>query len=146
MKRHLELSLRQLEATSLSQATGFNQVQVGKFYNNLKQLKIEKNIPVGRIYNVDESRISTVTKATNQIVASKGMKQVGKLTSSERGKTITIVCAINVQENFIPPFFIFPHKRLVSALLYDTPHGAKGITSSSGWTDGKIFQAWLQHF
>ena len=146
MKRHPELSLCQLEAISLSWATGFNQVQVGKFYNNLKQLKTEKNIPVARIYNVDESGISTVTKATNQIVASKGMKQVGKLTSSERGKIITIICAINAQGNFIPPFFIFPCKRLVPALLYGATHGAKGITSSSGWTDGKIFQAWLQHF
>ena len=146
LKRHLELSLRQLEVIFLSRATGFNQVQVVKFYNNLKQLKTEKNIPVARIYNVDESGISTVTKATNQIVASKGMKQVGKLTSSERGKIITIICAMNAQENFIPPFFIFPCKRLVPALLYGASHGAKDITSSSGRTDGKIFQAWLQHF
>ena len=139
LKRHPELSLHQPEATSLPQATGFNQVQVGKFYNNLKQLKTEKNIPVARIYNVDESGISTVTKATNQIVASKRMKQVGKLTSSERGKTITIICAMNAQGNFIPPFLFFLCKRLVPALLYGAPRGAKGITSSSGWTDEKIF-------
>ena len=126
MKRYPELSLRQPEATSLLRATGFNQVQVGKFYNNLKQLKTEKNIPVARIYNVDESGISTVTKATNQIVASKEMKQVGKLSSSERGKIIAIICAMNTQENFIPPFFIFPHKKLVPALLYGAPNGAKG--------------------
>ena len=76
LKRHPELSLHQPEATFLLRAIGFNQVQVGKFYDNLKQLKTEKNIPVDKIYNMNESGISTVTNVTNQIVATKGMKQV----------------------------------------------------------------------
>ena len=101
MKRHPELSLRQPEATFLLRAIGFNQVQVGKFYDNLKQLKTEKNIPVDKIYNVNESGISTVTKVTNQIVATKGMKQVGKLISSEKVKTKTIICAMNAQGKLI---------------------------------------------
>ena len=101
LKRHPELSLCQPKATFLSRAIGFNQVQVGKFYDNLKQLKTEKNIPVDRIYNVDESGISTVTKATNQIVATKRMKQVQKLTSSEKVKTKTIICAMNAQGKLI---------------------------------------------
>ena len=57
--------------------------------------------------HVDKSAISTVTRATNRIIATKGMKQVGKLTSSERGKIIAIICAINAQENFIPLFSSF---------------------------------------
>ena len=30
--------------------------------------------------------------------------------------------------------------------MNDAPQGAKGFTTDSGWTDGKIFYEWLVHF
>jgi hypothetical protein len=38
LRIHKTISLRTPEATSLSRATGFNRVQVGKFYNLLKSV------------------------------------------------------------------------------------------------------------
>ena len=43
LRIHKTISLRTPEATSLSRATGFNRVQVGKFYDLLKSvLETEK--------------------------------------------------------------------------------------------------------
>ena len=62
LQRHQTISLRTPEATSLSRATGFNRVEVGKFYNLLKPFLETKKIPPSRIYNMDESGLSTVQK------------------------------------------------------------------------------------
>ena len=116
LKRHPELLLRQFE-----------------------------NIPFDRIYQVNKSGIGTVTKATNRIVATKGMKQVGKLASCQRGRNITIICAMKVQENFIPLFFLFPRKRMILALMYGVPLRSNRHHFFIWMNRWKIFQAWLQH-
>ena len=145
LKRHPELSLRQPEATSVARATGFNKIQVARFYSLLKGLIEENDIPAEKIFNIDETGMSTVQKP-GKIIAQKGLKQVGKLTSAERGKTVNAICCMNSLANFIPPLFIFPCKRMNPLLMNDAPLGAKGCVSTSGWTDGNIFLEWLMHF
>ena len=94
---------------------------------------------------MDESGLTAVHKP-GRIVAKKGQKQVGKVTSGEKGKTITIVCAVNAAGRFIPPFMIFRRKNMSQLLLKDGPLGTDGAASPSGWTDSDIFIKWLQHF
>jgi len=56
LSRYPELSLRKPEATSMSRLTGFNKIQVGRFFDLLKgQLSKAK-----QIYNIDETGISMV--------------------------------------------------------------------------------------
>jgi len=43
---------------------------------------------------MDESGLTVVHKP-RKVLAKKGMKQVGKVTSGEKGETTTIVCAVN---------------------------------------------------
>ena len=139
------MSLRQLEPTSIARATGFNKTQVDRFYNLLKELIEQNEISPEKIFNVDESGMNTVQKPS-KIIAKKGLKQVGKLTSAEHGKTVTAICYIDSLGNFIPPLFIFPHKQMTPLLMNDAPLGAKGCVSISGWTDSDIFVEWLMHF
>lgn len=54
------LSIRAPEGCSAARASGFNKVQVSKFYDNLKQLYIDYGFGPERIFNMDESGISTV--------------------------------------------------------------------------------------
>ena len=58
-----ELSLRQPESTSLARATGFNKVQVNKFFNLLKQIISDSNIAPDKIFNMDETGMSTVQRS-----------------------------------------------------------------------------------
>ena len=60
MARHKdELSLRTPEATSTACARGFNAVSVGKFFTLLEQLQALHSFIPDRIYNVDETSVST---------------------------------------------------------------------------------------
>ena len=62
-----------------------------------------------KIFNADKTGVSVVHKNKFKVLASKGKKQVGKLTSGERGKTITVLLCVNASgDQFIPPLFIFP--------------------------------------
>ena len=91
-----------------------------------------------------------------RLIAKKGHKQVWKITSSERGKTVTILCSMNVHGRHIPPFMIFPRKKMNDHLLLGSPPGTvvvptgSGCTDSgwtdSGRTDSTVFIQWLKHF
>ena len=145
LKCHPELSLWQPEATSIARAAGFNRVQVTRFFDLLKEIRLRNEIQPERTFNVDETGISNVQKPT-KIIAKRGSKQVDKITSAERGKTITVVCAMNATGTYIPPMFIFPRKRMVNTLMRGSPHGSEGHASPSGWIDSKLFMQWLKHF
>ena len=94
---------------------------------------------------MDETGVSTVQKP-GKIVATKGARLVGKVTSGERGQTVTAICGMNAAGMYIPPMFIFPRKRMVDSLMNGSPPQSVGYCSANGWTDSSLFLQWLQHF
>ncbi|GBN58006.1 hypothetical protein AVEN_79183-1 [Araneus ventricosus] len=71
--RH-NLSVRNPEQCSVARAMGFNEVQVTRFYNNLKSCCLEKKLPAHRKFNMDETGVSTVPNRTPKVVTPKGRK------------------------------------------------------------------------
>jgi hypothetical protein len=109
MRRHPELSLRTSESTSLQRAVGFNRPQVDRFFDKLEELQKKHSFPPGRIFNADETGVSAVHENVLKVLSVKGKKQVGKLTSGERGRNVTVLLCINAAgDHFIPPLFVFP--------------------------------------
>ncbi|KAJ4442727.1 hypothetical protein ANN_04318 [Periplaneta americana] len=82
----------------------------------------------------------------SKVLSSKGKRQVGKLTSGERGKNITLMFAMNPTGHFIPPLFIFPRQRTNDRLMLGAPEESVTFAQGSGWMNGKIFLPWLKHF
>lgn len=112
LKRNPSIALRTPEPTSVARARGFNRPQVERFFNLLGEQYQKYNIDATRVYNMDETGISTTTNKPPKILLVCGKKQVGIISSAERGKTTTVICCCNAAGSFIPPFFIFARERM----------------------------------
>ena len=144
-RRHPELSLRTPEPTSIGRAVGFNRVQVGRFYDILQETYEKQHIDQSHIWNVDETGLTAVHRP-GKVIARRGQRQVGKITSGEKGKTVTAICAMNAAGCYIPPTLIFPRVNMNDRLLRGAPPHTLGLTSKSGWVDSNLFKKWFDHF
>ncbi|KAK7011209.1 flocculation protein FLO11 [Biomphalaria glabrata] len=145
LTRHPRLSIRKPQSFSISRLVGFNRPQVSAFFTIYMNLLNCHNFTPDKIWNMDETGISTVQKPV-KIIGSKGTRQVGRVTSAERGQTVTVLCAMNAAGTYIPPIFIFPRKRMVDSLMNGCVPASKGLCTPSGWTDSECFINWLKHF
>ena len=143
--RYHDLSIRVPQGTNLSRAVAFNRPKVQQFFDVYKELLTEVSGTPSRIWNMDETGITNVQRPS-KIIATKGQRTVGKMTSGERGSTVTVICAMSAAGAFSPPMFIYPRKRMIAALLNGAPPQSVGYTSATGWTDSNLFINWLEHF
>lgn len=93
----------------MNRVTAFNKEQVSLFFKNLEQVLTKYECKESRIFNLDETGITT-TQKSGKILTEKGLKQVGFITSWERGKNTTVVCAFSASGFYVPPMFIFARK------------------------------------
>ncbi|XP_065124996.1 uncharacterized protein [Paramisgurnus dabryanus] len=145
MKRNPRLSVRSPQATSLSRATSFNRANVELFFNRLREVIDKNGFDGSDIWNVDETSVTTV-QAPSRVVARRGVKQVGAMTSGERGTLVSVAYAVQALGNTIPPFFVFPRKNFKDHFVQSGPLGSAGSANSSGWMQEEDFLSFLVHF
>ena len=145
LRRHPTISIRSPEATSIGRAVGFNKPSVDKFFDVYRTELLKDQFTADRVWNVDETGLSAV-HTPGKILAKRGQKQVGKITSGEKGQTMTVVCCVSACGVYIPPMMIFKRQRMTEILLKGSPPGTIGGASANGWIDSELFVRWLKHF
>lgn len=75
LKRFPEIKLRQPEGTSLNRISSFNKEAVGTFYSNLQILMQKFKFEPNRIYNMDETGVTTVQAKCPKVYGAKGAKK-----------------------------------------------------------------------
>ena len=139
-----KLSIRAPEATSMARATAFNKPMVDQFYDNLSSVLDTYMFDAKDIYNTDEVGCTTV-QIPSKVVAQKGKKQVGSITSAERGDLVTVVYTICASGNVLPPLFIFPRVNYRDHFIRGSPPGSTGRATRSGWINEEVFVHYLKH-
>lgn len=148
LKQHPSLAIRKPEATSVQRMINFSPHNMSMFFDNLeKVLRRNGGFSADQIWNHDETGVTTVQKPV-KIVAQKGAKQVASTVSQERGTLVTVCCAVNTLGNHIPPFSVFPRKKMQDHWLLTAPPGsdASGSSSATGWMTDEVFLKYLSHF
>ncbi|KAJ8728910.1 hypothetical protein PYW07_006606 [Mythimna separata] len=102
-----------------------------KFFSLLEKAVTDNEIQAHRIYNMDESGLNTVQKPP-KVFVSKGKKQVGAVTSVERGEHFTVVACANAIGNYVPPALIIPRKNYKAEYFDGTPPGSLELCHPSG--------------
>lgn len=121
----------------MARATAFNHFTVGQFYNNLETVIDRYHFQAQDIYNLDETGCTAVQKPSS-IVAGRGIKHVGFMTSAERGELVTAVNAISASGVVLPPMFIFPSVIYREHFIRGRRVGSKGTSTRSGWINEQL--------
>lgn len=146
MQRHKNLSLRTPEQTSMNRVKAFCKENVNHFFANLDAVLAETPYGPSNIFNMDETGFSTVPSKMGKIVSLKGLKRVGQMTSAERGSMITLAFAVSASGNSLPPFYLFPRKRMMPSFLEYASKETVGYANDSGWMQHADFVNFMKHF
>ena len=94
---------------------------------------------------MNETGLTTVQNPPKGI-AEKRAKQVGQVTSAERGTLVTVCVAIKAIGNDVPHFLIFPRVNFKEWMTKGAPSGTVGAAHQTGWMTSDVFLQWLEHF
>ena len=97
-----------------------SQSVVNEYFDNLAKVMDDNKFTAEQIFNVDETGETTV-RNPKHVITAKGTRNVGSITSGERGKLVTAVYTIGASGSVLPPMPIFPRVHFRDHLIKRGP-------------------------
>lgn len=131
---------RSLEAARAKSAT---QNVIHNYFRELEAILDKYNLrdKPQCIYNIDEKGLNVEHKPP-KIVA--GHKYKVQAVTSGKSQNVTLIGCVNAAGQQVPPFFIFPGKRMLDSLLDGSSPGADGLVSETGWSNSETFSHYMK--
>lgn len=146
MKRWPELSVTKPRSLSMARAKATSQEAVTNYFEQLKVIMTKHNLldKPQHIYNVDEKGLQT--EHTPPYVVGCKENPTPAITSA-RSSLTTVIGSGNALGTQIPQYFVFQGQRMRQELLAGCSAGANGTVTDSGWSNGQVFETYLNdHF
>jgi len=123
LKRHPVLPIGTPERNICSSGESLY-IKKARFFGIYESELRKVNHQAHRIFNVDVTGITTVQHRHSKVVSMKGKKDVGSVTSAERGNLITAVTCMNAAGTYVPPLIVFPRKNMKEELMDGSLRGS----------------------
>ena len=81
-----------------------------------------------------------------KVITEIGRKNVWAISSGEKGKNHTIISCVSVSGSALPPFLIYPRKRITENLKEGAYPGTRFHCSESGWITQELYILWFHFF
>ena len=141
--RHPNITVRMPQPLSYVRAISGNEENISDFFGKLGSIYGKFNLfskPM-QIFNSDETGVSIVHKP-GKVVTQLGRHHVYSVTSAERGHTHTILACVSASGFVLPPYIVYPKKKVPEKLMEGAVAGAMFCNSDNGWiifSGSKIF-------
>ena len=145
--RHCKLTLRSTQSLSHARASNATREVITDYFGKLAAVCAKLNLlakPM-QIWNMDETGVTVVHKP-GKVVTEVGRRNVWAVTSGEKGKTHTILSCVSASGSTLPPFMIYPRKRVTDNLKAGAVPGTTFHCSDTGWVNSELFLEWLRFF
>ncbi|CAC5413063.1 unnamed protein product [Mytilus coruscus] len=128
-----EIKLVKSRALEASRAKSATKEKVGSYFEELKNVldKYDLSRKPHCIFNIDENGFNTEHKPSDVVGVGDEKSTIQSVTSG-RSQTVTVIAGGNAIGTHIPPFFVFPGKRMLTELLSGGMPGTVGGVSDSG--------------
>ena len=144
LKRWPDLRVVKPRALEIARVKGSNKLCVDKYFDELSAVIHKYNLEdkPHLIYNVDEKGTQANHKPPNVVGST---EYYPPAVTAGRSETITFFGCENAAGNSIPPYFLYPGKKMQSRWMDGSTPGAVGTVSDSGWSNSQIFLDYLKH-
>ncbi|XP_052275610.1 fumarate hydratase, mitochondrial-like [Dreissena polymorpha] len=143
MQRWPELQLLKPRGLEVQRAKATNTESVSTYYAELGYILDKYNLKhkPERIYIVDEKGLSTSHKQPLEVPSCQSQQQA---VTSASTNLVTIIGCGNAIGKSVPPFFVFPGKRMKSQLLDGGVDGVDGTVTESGLSNSAVYKRYLE--
>ena len=143
LSRWPELKVKKPRSLEIARARSATRRAIDSYFTELGKIIDKYNLKdkPNYIFNIDEKGLSTEHKPPKIVTGSLYKAQA---ITGGKSKTTTVIGGGNGVGQQIPPFFVFPGKRMQEGLLEGASAGVSGTMSESGWSNTEIFSQYMQ--